>query len=179
MGQPKALLKLGEQPFLRHVCRALLDAGVLEVVAVLGAEAERVAREAPPGEGVVVVVNEAWTSGMLSSLWRGLDAVEALGAEAVLVQPVDNPSVRPATIRAVLDALAAGAAIAVPCHDGRRGHPAGFARAAWPALRAAAPEEGARAVLREHPEWIVHVEAGADCLLDVDTPRDLAALSET
>jgi CTP:molybdopterin cytidylyltransferase MocA len=28
-------------------------------------------------------------------------------------------------------------------------------------------------VLAEHPEWVVHVPAGRDCLLDIDTPDDL------
>ncbi len=61
----------------------------------------------------------------------------------------------------------------MPSHGGRRGHPAGFARAAFAALREADPARGARAVLAEHPDWIVHVPAGPDCLVDVDTPADL------
>ena len=60
----------------------------------------------------------------------------------------------------------------MPSHDGRRGHPAGFARPAWEALRGAAPDEGARAVLARHPEWIEHVPAGEECLLGVNTNED-------
>jgi molybdenum cofactor cytidylyltransferase len=73
----------------------------------------------------------------------------------------------------VTDALAAGAAIVVPTCAGRRGHPAGFARAVWPALRAAPLEGGARRVLADHPDWVVHVPAGPDCLVDIDTPEAL------
>jgi CTP:molybdopterin cytidylyltransferase MocA len=62
----------------------------------------------------------------------------------------------------------------VPSHAGRRGHPAGFARSAFAALRAAPLSGGARHVLVEHPDWVVHVPAGADCLVDIDTPEDLA-----
>jgi molybdenum cofactor cytidylyltransferase len=75
----------------------------------------------------------------------------------------------------VLASLAAGARIAVPSHAGRRGHPAGFARAAWPALRAAALDGGARGVLAEHPDWVSHVPAGPDCLVDLDTKEALEA----
>jgi len=71
----------------------------------------------------------------------------------------------------VLAALAAGATIAVPSHAGRRGHPAGFARAAFAALRAAPLASGARAVLSLRPDWVVHVPCGSDCLVDIDTPQ--------
>ena len=110
---------------------------------------------------------------MLTSVWVGLDAAEALGAEAVLLHPVDNPFVAPATIDAVVAALAEGAAIAVPSHAGRRGHPAGFARSCWPALRAAPLDGGARTVLAALSDRVVHVPAGEDCLVDLDRPRDV------
>jgi len=72
----------------------------------------------------------------------------------------------------VVAALAAGALVAVPSHGGRRGHPGGFARATWPALRAAPPDRGARAVLAEHPEWVVHVPGDPGCVAGIDTMED-------
>jgi molybdenum cofactor cytidylyltransferase len=175
MGGPKALLPLGTTTFLGRVCEVLRRPRVAEVVAVLGASAERVGREAALSPDVRLVVNDRWPEGMLTSVWTGLDAAEAEGADAVVLHPVDNPFVAAATVDAVLDALAAGARIAVPSHGKRRGHPAGFARESWAALRAAPLERGARAVLAKHPEWVVHVEAGPDCLVDLDTPADLRA----
>jgi nicotine blue oxidoreductase len=172
MGGPKALLRIGEGTFLAHVC-ALFAAAEVPAVAVLGAEADRVRAEARLAAETTVVVNERWREGMLTSVWAGLDAAEALGAEAVLLHPVDNPLVEPATIDAVLAALAGGAEIAVPRHAGRRGHPAGFARATWPALRAAPRDRGARVVLSQHEDRVVGVPAGEDCLVDLDSPRDL------
>ncbi len=112
---------------------------------------------------------------MLTSVWAGLDAAEALSADAVLLHPVDNPFVAPETIDAVVAALSGGAEVAVPSHAGRRGHPAGFARSCWPDLRAASLDGGARTVLAANPGRVVHVPAGADCLVDVDTPADLRA----
>jgi CTP:molybdopterin cytidylyltransferase MocA len=173
MGGPKALLPIDDTTFLARACRLFLDAALADVIAVLGAEAERVKREARLPDGVCVVVNEAWQSGMLSSIWRGLDMAEAVGAEGLLVHPVDNPFVSGKTIASVASALSAGARIAVPCHAARRGHPAGFSRTAWGELRAAPPERGARQVLASHPGWVVDVETGPDCLIDVDTPADL------
>jgi len=172
IGGPKALLALGQTTFLARTC-ALFAAAGARVIAVLGAEADRVRREAGIPEGATVVLNERWAEGMLTSVWKGLDAAEALGAEAVLLHPVDNPFVAPATIEAVVTALAKGAAIAVPAHAGRRGHPAGFARSVWPALRTAPLDGGARTVLLAHEGLVVHVPAGPDCLVDVDTRGDL------
>jgi CTP:molybdopterin cytidylyltransferase MocA len=174
MGGPKALLPIGDGTFLSRACRLFARPGIASVVAVLGAEAERVRSAAGIPAEVTVAVNGRWREGMLTSVWVGLDAAEALGAEAILLHPVDNPFVAPATIDAVLAAVAAGAEIAVPSHAGRRGHPAGFARPSWPALRAAPKDQGARAVLAQDPGRVVHVPAAEDCLVDLDGPRDLA-----
>jgi CTP:molybdopterin cytidylyltransferase MocA len=173
MGGPKALLPLGDGTFLSRACRLFARPGITGTVAVLGAQAERVRKGAGIPREATVAINERWRDGMLTSVWVGLDAAEALDAEAVLVHPVDNPFVSPATIDAVVEALAKGAPIAVPSHAGRRGHPAGFARSCWPALRAAPPDRGARAVLRENPGLVIHLPAEEDCLVDLDSPRDV------
>jgi CTP:molybdopterin cytidylyltransferase MocA len=173
MGGPKALLPIGDETFLARACRRLARPRVVSVVAVLGAEAERVRRDAGIPAEASVAVNERWREGMLTSVWRGLDEAEGLDADAILLHPVDNPFVGPDTVDAVLDSLAAGSGIAVPSHAGRRGHPAGFARSAWPDLRNAPRDKGARAVLAARPGLVVHVAAGADCLFDIDTPGNL------
>ncbi len=172
MGGPKALLLLRETSFLAHACGLLARPGVAAVVAVIGAGAERVRAEVRLPGDVTVVENESWPEGMLSSVWRGLDAAEALGAEAVLLHPVDHPLVTGPTVDRVVTALEGGAFAAVPTHDGRRGHPGGFGREALAALRHAPPEQGARAVLAEHADRVVHVEGGPGCLVGVDTPDE-------
>jgi nicotine blue oxidoreductase len=173
IGGPKGLLRIGGTTFLAHASALLARPAVASVVAVLGAEADRVRAEGRLAEGVTVVVNERWREGMLSSVLAGLDAAEALGAEAVLIHPVDHPGVDPATIERVAEALLRGAAIAVPSWEGRRGHPGGFARPTWEALRAAPAARGARAVLEDHPDWIVHVPGDPGCTAGIDTPDDL------
>lgn len=173
MGGPKALTMLGAECFATAALRRFARPDVAHRVLVLGAAAERIADAAVLPANTAVVVNGRWKQGMLTSVHAGIDAAEAFGADAVLLHPVDNPLVEPETIGAVIHALRGGARIAVPSHAGRRGHPAGFARDTWSALRAAAPEGGARSVLAAYPEWVVHVAAEADCLIDFDTPEDL------
>ena len=125
MGGPKALLPIDGETFLARVCRLFARPGIDSVVAVLGAESERVRREAGLPAEASVVVNDGWREGMLTSVWRGLDEAEDRGADAILLHPVDHPLVEPETIDRVVEALRASAAIAVPTWEGRRGHRAG------------------------------------------------------
>lgn len=172
MGGPKALALYRGTSFLAHACGLLARPGVAAVIAVIGAEAARVRSEAHVPEAATLVENDAWTDGMLSSVWRGLDAAESLGAEAVLLHPVDHPLVAPETVDRVVGALEQGAFAAAPTHAGRRGHPGGFGRDAFAALRAAPPDQGARAVLARHPERVIHVEGDAGCRVGLDTPDE-------
>jgi len=188
MGGPKALLSVaddrpegspggsGRTTFLARGASLLARPGVASVVAVLGAEAGRVAAEAGVPAGVRLVVNERYLEGMLTSIARGLDEAEREDAEAVLLHLVDHPLVAPATVDRVGEALERGARIAVPTFGGRRGHPAGFARDVWPELRAASAARGARGVLADHPERVVHVEGDPGCVAGIDTPDDYRRL---
>jgi CTP:molybdopterin cytidylyltransferase MocA len=172
VGGPKALLPVEGRSFLARACSLLARPGVTTVVVVLGAEAERVRAEAGVPEGTVVVENEGWRDGMLSSVWRGLEAAEARGADGILLHPVDHPLIAPETVDGVVAALRGGAFAAVPVHSGRRGHPGGFAREAFAALRAAPLDQGARAVLARYRERVVEVVGDPGCLLGVNTRQD-------
>jgi CTP:molybdopterin cytidylyltransferase MocA len=150
--------------------------GVDGVIAVVGHEAGRVLSGAGLPPDVHPVVNARPADGMLSSILAGLDAADGLGMDAVLLHPVDHPVVALETIDAVVAALRSGSLVAVPSHAGRRGHPGGFARACWGALRAAPPDEGARVVLAAHPEWITYVPGDEGCRAGINTPEDYRRL---
>jgi CTP:molybdopterin cytidylyltransferase MocA len=172
MGGPKALLRVGGETFLARAARVLARPGVDSVAAVVGREVLAAAAKAVPPLTAALLENPRPERGMLSSILRGLDAAEAAGADAVLLHPVDHPLVDPATVDRVVAGLHGGAVVAVPTHGSRRGHPGGFARAAWAALREAPAGRGARAVLADHPEWVVHVPGDPGCVLGIDTPAD-------
>ncbi len=168
IGGPKALVPIGGETFVERVVRSYERPSIASAVVVIGHDAARVAMRVPPS--ALTIVNASYADGMLSSILCGLDA--AGDADAVLLHPVDHPLVEPATIDAVVAALSSGARIAVPSRDGRRGHPGGFGREVWPALRRAPADRGARAVLAEHPDWITHVPGGPGCLAGINTPED-------
>jgi CTP:molybdopterin cytidylyltransferase MocA len=178
MGGPKALLRIGPETFLSRVVGLLSRPEVAAQLVVLGSEAERIVVEGGVPAAAAVILNPGYGEGMLTSVLRGLEAAEGLGAEAVLLHPVDHPLVEPATVDRVVEALGGGALIAVPSHSQRRGHPAGFSRGAWAALRAASPHRGARGVLLDHPDWVVHVAGDPGCIAGVNTPEEYARLIE-
>jgi molybdenum cofactor cytidylyltransferase len=118
--------------------------------------------------------------GMGSTLASGIRSARAAvpePAKAWLVALGDMPCLKTETVRAVANAIREGADIVAPFHDGRRGHPVGFAARWGDALGALRGDAGARDILREHANEIVRVPVDdPGCLLDIDTPADLLAL---
>lgn len=119
--------------------------------------------------GCAVVHSAAAAQGMGHSLAAGVAATA--GAGGWLVALADMPYIAPASYRAVLAALAAGAPIARPRHRGAPGHPVGFAREWQPHLAALGGDSGARELVRAAGERCVAVEVDdAGVLCDVDIP---------
>jgi molybdenum cofactor cytidylyltransferase len=97
----------------------------------------------------------------------------------VLVALGDMPAVTTHTIARIVAALDAGAAIAVPCHQGRRGHPVGFAARFVPQLRDLTQDRGARSLLHSNAEAVLEIAVDdAGVMTDVDTITDLEQVSD-
>lgn len=149
-----------------------LRAGVASVIAVVRPGADATAR-ALAAEGCEVVVCEKAAEGMGASLACAARAAGA--ADGYLVALGDMPFVRPSTISAVREALAAGALLAAPYWRARRGHPVGFAGSLRAELEALAGDEGAKRVLAAHEARLVKVPVGdPGAIRDIDRPSDLA-----
>lgn len=149
---------------------AALDAALGPVVVVMGCRASEV--EALLPREVRSVHNPDWDEGMAGSLRAGVSAVAA-PVDAVAIALADMPAVRASHYRTLAAAWAPGL-IAVPTHDGRRGHPV-----VWPAgllaefdgLRG---DRGAKPLLVRHAEAVVEVPFDdPSVLLDVDDATDL------
>ena len=120
MGGPKLFAKLGDEVFVRTILRRLVDAAIAPVVVVVAAPYLEQARELFPTARWEV--NPEPTRGMLSSLHVGIRALGAL--DGYLVVPVDHPTVRSDSYRALVQAFAATPhAVIRPVFDGEGGHP--------------------------------------------------------
>jgi molybdenum cofactor cytidylyltransferase len=129
------------------------------------------------GLGCDVVVCPDADTGMAASLVHALrhslrHSLQNAQPAAWLVALGDMPHVAPATLAALADALAAGADIAAPVMDGRRGNPVGFGRVHLAALLALEGDQGARRLLQTCPVTEVPVE-DPGIFRDIDTPADL------
>ncbi|MFG1674512.1 NTP transferase domain-containing protein [Micromonospora sp. NPDC049282] len=174
-GTPKALLACRGGLLVEHTAGILTSAGCDPVVVVLGAAADEVRARARLPE---VVRNEAWRTGMGSSLRAGLAALMPTPAVAAVVTLVDMPGLTPAAVRRVArDATAGSLAVAVH-RDGRQGHPVLLGRDHWAgAARAAVGDRGARDYLRAHRDRLLVVPC-ADVAdgTDVDRPDQAGLL---
>jgi molybdenum cofactor cytidylyltransferase len=171
MGRPKPLLPWGEEPLVVYQVRQLAQAGAAPIIVVTG-HARAAVEAALRDTGAIPVFNAAYAAGRAGSVRVGARAVP--DDTAVLVLGVDQP--RPAAVaRALIAAYrAGGAAITVPLHAGRRGHPVLFAPWLLPELQAVTEaEEGLRAVLRAHARAVhEHPMDDPRVLLDLNTPED-------
>lgn len=192
MGRTKALLPLpGGGTFLSRIVTTLGDAGIAEVVAVIGHDAAAIraaipegGRADPPGSPggsgrparLRLVENANPSRGQLSSLLVGLDALLDGRPPAVLVTTVDLPLVSADTVRRVLAAWASSRApIVRPARGGRHGHPVVFGASVFGALRAADLRAGARVVVQANAAEAVDVPVDdAWAFDDIDTPEDYA-----
>ena len=176
MGRQKALLPLGAgQTFLTRIVSTFREAGIEDVVVVVGHEARAVIDwfDASPASARFVV-NHDYETGQLSSLLAGLRVVDRPGVIAALVTLVDAPLVLASTVGAVVDRYRrTHAAIVRPVHGGRHGHPVLIDRTLFDALRAADPVQGAKPIIRAHasPAGDVEVE-DEGAFIDIDTPGD-------
>ena len=111
--------------------------------------------------------------GMGHSLACGVRASQ--DASGWLVALADMPFVRPETIAAVLQALAAGAEVVVPTWRGCRGHPVGFDARWRDDLLTLKGDQGARALLAARADRMVRVPVDDPGVCrDLDRPTDLA-----
>ena len=185
MGRLKANLPVGAatpgnpgnnaDTFLTHIVRTLLDAGIDDVVIVLGHEMDAVLRHfAESGLPARFVENADYASGQLSSLVAGLRVIDRPGVVATLVTLVDIPFVSAATVRAVVERYQRTHALIVrPTSAGRHGHPILVDRALFDELRHADPVEGAKPVVRAHATADGDVEVDDEgAFADIDTPED-------
>jgi molybdenum cofactor cytidylyltransferase len=174
-GATKVLAALEGRPLLQHVLDALDAAGIADVVVVLGDTADDVAR-AIDWRTERRVLNPEPAAGLSSSLRIGLRALPPHVALAVVLLG-DQPLVRPAVIRAIVD-RAAGAArpIVVPRYerDGGR-NPVVLRRDAWALADAATGDRGLGPLIASRPELVDEVAVAGDNP-DVDTPEDLRRL---
>jgi molybdenum cofactor cytidylyltransferase len=173
----KLLQIVDDEPLIRRSVLLALSANLSSVVVVTGHDAnivEATLHDLP----ITKAHNPTPWAGMGTSLAVGINALPD-GIDAAFIVLGDMPRLKLSTLDQLRHAFGEnGRDIAVPVHDGRRGHPVLFAAGYFPKLAALDGDKGARQLLREHPERIEAVPINdPGTLLDIDTPEDLSRLS--
>lgn len=176
MGQNKLTVPLEGKPMVRHTVEAALAAKLDPVIVVTGHDAGAV-RRALAGLPVRFIYNDAFASGLSSSLRSGIAAVPPT-SDGAMVLLGDMPAVSPELINRLAAAFAPAEsrAICVATAHGKRGHPVVWARRFFSDIAQLEGDAGARGLMARHVAQLCEVEAGdGSPLADIDTPEALAA----
>ncbi len=169
MGRPKQLLVLNDRPVIRHCLDNIAASGIEDIVVVLGANGNDVAR-AVGSAPVKIAWNDGPESEMAESVRTGLRRING-SSTGVLVCLCDHPLVSPDTIRLLV--LAHGEhpdSVIIPLYKGKKGHPTLF-----PAVlvREVFSNLTLRDVIGRHAPQVHTLEVQDEGVaLDMDTPED-------
>jgi molybdenum cofactor cytidylyltransferase len=170
MGELKPLLDWGGEPLIAYQVRQMKEAGVDEVIVVLGFHGDEIHREIRrlPCR---VMLNPRYFAGRAGSLRIGAKATNR-DAEAIVITSVDQP--RPASvIRQLLDAHDQKYAATRHSHGGHGGHPIVISGWLRPELLEASDEnDGLRGILRAHASEIQELPGNELSHLDLNTPAE-------
>ena len=176
-GATKLVAKLRDKPIVRMAAEAALASRARPVIVVTG-HARASVEAALAGLDVEWAHNPQFSSGLASSLRVGLSAMPADVAGA-LVLLGDMPWIEARLIDAIIDGFLANehALAAAPARQGRRGNPVLLGRGLFDAAMRLQGDEGARRLIGSLGAGeLIEVEAtDAGVIVDIDTPRDLAA----
>jgi molybdenum cofactor cytidylyltransferase len=172
-GGDKLLADLGNGQCVAELACARLLPSVDRLISIVRPNAGDLAvRLAAAGAEVCVFANAH--QGMGASLAYGIGQVP--DAAGWLIALADMPMVASADALRIANSLRAGATIAVPVSNGRRGHPVGFAQQHFGELTALEGDQGARNLLTRHAATLTEIPLDDACTwtwCDVDTGSDL------
>ncbi len=171
MGYPKALLKFHNRTFLNTILDATAALGLQRIV-VVGPDSDKILSSHDLHD-VLVVQNRDMDAGPIGSIRAAVHEVLPHPVDGLLVWPVDFPHVALETARALIEGFKQGEVqIAVPVCSGKRGHPVIFGRSVFADLLKVPNEEGARGVVRSHPQGVLEVAVDDTAVVDhLNTPE--------
>jgi molybdenum cofactor cytidylyltransferase len=179
--KPKSLLELDGVPLIHRLITALQDAGVTELVVVLGHHASEIEPLLRNLE-VKLVSNQNPDSSPVSSQRLGLQSLSGK-TDAVLMALADQPLVEGKDVLQLMDAFKQrpeGKTLLFPRVQGQPGNPVIFTAAVRSAMLACPPEVGCKQWRQQHMSQ-VHA---FDCdnphfVQDVDMPEDIEKLRQS
>ena len=176
----KLLLPVGGMPLVRHVTRVLQASRIVELIVVLGHEADLV-EAALDGLQVRTVRNAHYAQGQMTSVHAGMDALMQ-DADGVMVCLSDQPLLTTEDIDDLIDAFSSrySAEVIVPTYRGRRGNPIVLAGEHRKSILNGKRSLGCRNLIEKNPDIVAAVEWDTDhVVVDIDTRQDVMRIEST
>jgi len=178
--RPKCLLERDGQALIRRTAQCLLDAGIQELVVVLGHYAQEIA-PALAGLTVTVVINPHPEQGIISSQRLGLQSLSA-SCDAVVMCLADQPLIETQNITDLLQAFTQrpiNTDLVFPQVQGQPGNPVALSAAVRAAVLQANDDFGCQ-TWRQHNHALVHAWASDNLnyITDLDSQADIADLQQ-
>ncbi len=181
MGQLKALLPWQGDTLLGCQVSSLLQAGIHQVVVVLGHKRDRLLPLLEGRDRVVSVFNPDYQAGKTTSIKTGIKAVlrspQAAAAQTLVLLNVDQPRTAETISTLLSRHESSDCLITIPVFQGKGGHPLILDCSLLPELlEIAEASQGIRAVVRKHEERLQRVEVdNPEVLWDLNTPEQYQA----
>ena len=174
----KLTLPVAGQPLLRRTAETLLQAGLRELVVVVGHE-QQAARGVLRGLPLHIVYNEDYREGQMTSVHCGMRALQQV-CDAVLVCLADLPLLAADDLSRLSAAFEhCPTSVLVPTFQGERGNPIVLAYAHRQQILAGDRTLGCRRLIEKHPELVTTLEMPNDHLVfDLDTPEAYQRLQQ-
>lgn len=171
LGQPKQLVRIGQQAVLQRVGGAADGAGSGAVSMVLGAEAAQIT-PLFKNSSASILINRDWREGIAASIRCGLKSCGP-GVDAVMILLGDQYAVTGADLKRLVDAWRGRQTlIAASLYDTQLGVPAIFPRWCFSELLELRGDQGAKLLIRRYADRVISVPM-PNAALDLDTLEDL------
>lgn len=175
LGEPKQLLRVGDETLVRRAARLGLATTPAEAVVVCGAHADAVWEEVADLPLRRIVCTQ-WEAGLGESLALGLGALSG-DLDGALVLLCDQPALEAGHLLALREAWRTDPLrAAASAYAGVLGVPALLPRSWFAALAGGGHDRGARDLLRAHADQ-VHAVAAPPLAQDIDTPAQVRGLT--
>lgn len=182
MGRPKLALPLGERTVLQCVIATLRQAGIRDMLVVVGPHVSVLA-ELARAAGADVHLLEHETEDMRATVEEGLTWIarhwSPIEEDGWLLLPADHPTLDSAVVRALLEARqqSQDKSLFIPTYEGRRGHPTWIAWKHVAAIQGFPRGTGLNHFFRTRSDETQEVPVDSPSILwDLDTPADYEKL---
>lgn len=170
MGQPKQLLPIKHKTLLNSAIDTALASSCSDVICVLGAYKHKIKASIPPNS-VKLLENTNFENGLSSSIIEGVNYLEKLNCDGLLIMLGDQPKISTSHLNQLLNSFENyPSQISATAYPNSLGVPAIFPKKFFEGLKQLTGDKGAKDFLNSRHHQIVQIKHSQ--LFDIDTIQD-------